>query len=160
MTTYTNTNFHAIYFIHANTGAELVSKQTPVVTFDVNLITGMFNALETFINHLAYSNEFETLQDINFQGLSIIYERYGRDPNAILCVGVCDRELDSRKCHSILHQLVQDFYTTFTPEIRNFKGIVKPFKQFLPYLETFSNQLFHFERKSSFSEVLSSLNFS
>lgn len=130
--------FHGIYFIHANTGSQLISKQTPSITFDVDLITGMFNALESFINHLAYSSRFETLQDINFQGLSLIYERYGNAPHSVMCVGVCDRNRDTKQAHFILQRLVKDFYTTFTPEIRNFRGDIRPFQHFLPYIQMFS----------------------
>ena len=144
------TTFHGIYFIHAQSGSQLISKQTPSITFDVDLITGMFNALESFINHLAYSSQFETLQDINFQGLSLIYERYGRSPNAVLCVGVCDREKDSQKAHQLLKELLTEFYMTFSPEIRNFKGDVRPFQHFLPYIDLFTERL-QFTSDSKFS---------
>ncbi len=133
--------FHGIYFIHAHTGTQLASKQTPTLNFDIDLVTGMFNALESFINHLAYSNKFETLQDINFQGLSIIYERYGQGTNAILCVGVCERDVNPKYAHHYLHELVQIFYTTFSPEIRNFKGDVRPFQQFQLYMNTVFEQI-------------------
>lgn len=127
--------FHGIYFIHAHTGSQLISKHTPNITFDVDLITGMFNALESFINHLAYSSQFETLQDINFQGLSLIYERYGESPHSIMCVGVCDRNKDTKHAHEILQKLVRDFYFTYAPEIRKFRGNVRPFQHFLPYIQ-------------------------
>ena len=97
--------FHAIYFIHGKSGLELFSREYTTIKCDVNIITGMFNALETFINHLAYSNAYERLQEIKFHGLTIKFEQYGSKKDPLLCVGVCktDVQVKALNLQHIIH---------------------------------------------------------
>jgi hypothetical protein len=126
--------FHAIYLIHSITGTELISKNFTANGFDVDIISGMFKALEIFINQLAYSQSFERLEEINFGNLSVIYERFGNGINTILCVGICGRDFHQEYSHAILKRLVRDFYYQFEMNIANYKGSVNKFQAFLPIL--------------------------
>ena len=94
--------FHSIYLIDGETGVEYISKNYSENKYDVNVITGMFKALETFINHLAYSENYEHLQEINFKGLRIVYERYNPafGKKSLLCVGVSKKEEDAKIEHA------------------------------------------------------------
>lgn len=129
--------FHAIFLIDSNMGVELVSKCYSQNIVDADKISGMLRALEMFINHLAYSNQFEQLQEINFQGISVVFERYGSAHQAVLCVGISKRVSGLHNEHVILKQIVRDFYREFSPQLSAFHGDVRPFSQFLSYLSGF-----------------------
>ena len=129
--------FHAIYLIDSNMGVELVSKCYSPNIVDVNKISGMIRALEMFINHLAYSDQFEQLQEINFQGISVVFERYGSAHHAVLCVGISKHAVELPIEHVILKQIVQDFYHEFSSQIMGFHGDVRPFRRFADYLSGF-----------------------
>ena len=103
--------FHAIYLIDSQSGILLISKNYSQNNFDVNVISGMLSALETFVNHLAYAHQFQELQEINFQGLRILYERYGPSEHSVLCVGISKKEDNLEMEHSILNYIVKQFYT-------------------------------------------------
>jgi RNase P protein component len=121
--------FQAVYIIDANTGISLVSQDFSDQHFDEDLISGMFRALETFINHLAYSNEFEKIQEINFQGVRIIYERYGGD-HPVLGVAISKKQDPIATERLLLKNILQDFYQTYQSQFNNFRGNVLPFQQF------------------------------
>ena len=129
--------FHAIFLIDSNTGVELISQSYSSNIVDVNRISGMLRALEIFINHLAYSDQFEQLQEINFQGISVVFERYGSAHHAVLCVGISKRASDLHIEHVILTQIVRDFYREFSSQIIGFQGDVRPFRRFADYLAGF-----------------------
>ncbi|MHA1584450.1 MAG: hypothetical protein ACTSVU_06950 [Promethearchaeota archaeon] len=129
--------FYAIYFIDSNTGCEIISKNFSQNEYDVNIISGMLKALELFINHLAYSPSFERLQEINFQGISVVYERYGTKDHPILCVGVSKRVENSHKEHKLLQFLVQEFYTMYRPFIESYHGDIRPFRSYQERLDRF-----------------------
>jgi len=133
--------FHAIFLIDSNMGVELVSKRysqkTPNI-LDADKISGILRALEMFINHLAYSNQFdEQLQEINFQGISVVFERYGKAHQTVLCVGISKRVSNLQLEHVILKQIVRDFYREFSPQLLAFQGDVRPFRRFTNYLSEF-----------------------
>jgi len=131
--------FHSIYLIDGETGVEYVSKNYSENKYDVNVITGMFKALETFINHLAYSENYEHLQEINFKGLRIVYERYNPafGKKSLLCVGISKKEEDAMIEHAFLQKIVIDFYNVYEPVIQHFKGDVMPFQCFFNRLEEY-----------------------
>ncbi len=121
--------------IDGTSGCDLISYSYSKNGFDVNIITGMFKALEMFINHLAYSDSFEQLEEINFQGLRIIYERYGSTAHPILCVGISKKQESIEIEHILLKHILFDFYQNYTPYFTNFVGDVVPFRTFKVKLE-------------------------
>ncbi|MHA1674790.1 MAG: hypothetical protein ACTSYI_14340 [Promethearchaeota archaeon] len=128
--------FFGIFILDSNSGVELVSHSySPTrVDLDVNAISGMFKALELFINNMAYSNQFESVQEINFQGLRIVYERYGPVDHQILCVGVSRKVISTKKEHYVLKAIVRDFFESYRQQLMNFQGEVKYFENFYPVL--------------------------
>lgn len=128
--------FFAIYILDSNSGVELVSHSyvRSRVDLDVNAVSGMFKALELFINNMAYSHQFETVQEINFQGMRIVYERYGPLHKQILCVGLSQKSVSAKKEHHVLKAIVRDFYDTYHDHLINFQGEVKYFQNFNPIL--------------------------
>ena len=71
--------FHALYFIDYETGALLVSNRyTDSLNFlKDDLICSFLNAINLFINEVNEGAN-EELQEINFKGTRILYEREGR----------------------------------------------------------------------------------
>jgi hypothetical protein len=132
--------FYGVFILDSNSGVELISHSyiPSRIDLDVNAISGMFKALELFVNNMAYSNQFETVQEINFQGTRFVYERYGPPHRQILCVGVSRKMISLKKEHHVLKAIVRDFYETFRPSLQNFQGEVKNFEQFHPVLEEIS----------------------
>ncbi|MCF2141022.1 MAG: hypothetical protein K9W44_13270 [Candidatus Lokiarchaeota archaeon] len=129
--------FFAIYMLDSNSGVELISHSfiPSRIDLDINAISGMFKALELFINNMAYSNQFETVQEINFQGMRIVYERYGPPHNQILCVGLSRKIISAKKEHHVLKVVIRDFYETYRDQLRNFQGEVKHFQNFYAILQ-------------------------
>ncbi len=146
--------FHSIYLIDGETGCELISKNYSENKYDVNVITGMFKALETFINHLAYSDRYEHLQEINFKGLRIVYERFNPafGEKSLLCVGVSKKVEDANIEHAFLQKIVIDFYNTYKPFIQHFRGDVMPFKSFFYRLEEFQYNWNSDQKEPSFHD--------
>ncbi|MHA1522036.1 MAG: hypothetical protein ACTSRK_17815 [Promethearchaeota archaeon] len=132
-----NNPFFAIFILDSNSGVELVSHsfENPRIDLDVDALSGMFKALELFINNMAYSDQFEAVQEINFHEKRIVYERYGPPNHQILCVGVSRKVISTKKEHYVLKAIVRDFYETYRPQLQNFVGEVKYFENFYPILE-------------------------
>ena len=158
--------FHSIYLIDGETGCELISKNYSDNEYDVNVITGMFKALETFINHLAYSDRYEYLQEINFKGLRIVYERYNPafGKKSLLCVGISKKVEDAKIEHAFLQKIVIDFYNVYEPIIQHFKGDVMPFQCFFNRLEEYQYNWNSDQKAPSFlgfnsPQIVKTLNF-
>lgn len=132
-----NSPFYAIYMLDSNSGVELVSHSfiPSKAELDINAVSGMFKALELFINNMAYSNQFETVQEINFQGMRIVYERYGSSKNQILCVGLSRKIFSAKKEHHVLKAIVRDFYETYRSHLQNFQGEVGHFQNYYAVLQ-------------------------
>ncbi|MHA1775235.1 MAG: hypothetical protein DRO88_05940 [Promethearchaeia archaeon] len=132
-----NSPFYAIYMLDSNSGVELVSHSfiPSKAELDINAVSGMFKALELFINNMAYSNQFETVQEINFQGMRIVYERYGAPHSQILCVGLSRKIVSAKKEHHVLKAIVRDFYETYQEHLQNFQGEVRYFQNYYSVLQ-------------------------
>jgi hypothetical protein len=121
----TESPFYAIFLIEAKTGLTLLSHQYAQYSYDEDLLSGMFKALESFVSHLSYAHQFDWIQDINFQGTRIVYERKA----GVMAVGI-SQKMDSEREHSVLQQLLDEFILQYGSFLTNFKGNVAPFKQF------------------------------
>lgn len=122
--------FHAIFIIDSQSGCDLISQNYSQKIFDVDIISGMLKALEMFVSHLAYSQNYEQLQEINFQGLRIVYERLGSASNSVLCVGISKKEENLDLEHLILKNILVEFYSAYHPFLTEFHGEVVPFRSF------------------------------
>jgi hypothetical protein len=114
--------FHAIYFIDYETGALLVSNRyTNSLNFlKEDLICSFLNAINLFINEVNEGVN-EELQEINFKGTRIIYQREGR----LLAIAIT-RKTNLQMERGILREIVEDFYIRFKNYINNFNGEVNP----------------------------------
>ncbi len=122
--------FHAIFLIDSRSGCDLISQNYSQKVFDVDIISGMLRALEMFVSHLAYSQDYEQLQEINFQGLRIVYERLGPSTQSVLCVGISKKEENLDMEHQILKNVLLEFYSNYFPYLSDFRGDVVPFRSF------------------------------
>jgi hypothetical protein len=114
--------FHAIYFIDYETGALLVSNRyTNSLSFlREDLISSFLNAINLFINEVN-SGENEELQEINFKGTRILYEREGR----LLAIAIT-KKTNLQIERGILREVMEDFYIRFKTFINNFNGAISP----------------------------------
>jgi hypothetical protein len=114
--------FHAIYFIDYETGALLVSNRyTDSLNFlKDDLICSFLNAIDLFINEVNKGGN-EELQEINFKGTRILYEREGR-----LLVIAITKKTNLQMERGILREIVEDFYIRFKSFINNFNGEINP----------------------------------
>jgi hypothetical protein len=135
--------FHAIYFIDYETGALLVSNRyTNNLNFlKDDLICSFLNAIDLFINEVNKGSN-EELQEINFKGTRILYEREGR----LLAIAIT-KKTNLQIERGILREIVEDFYIRFKSYINNFNGEVDPlilnYKKRLESLNL--NSLFKFD---------------
>ena len=118
----TECRFHALYFIDSYSGSLLLSKRfsNNSIIYNEDLISNFLVALNLFIKEIN-SNNKEEIQEINFQGIRILYERKGR------LIGIAI----TKKTHlqierEILREIVNDFYNKFQFYINNFKGLIDP----------------------------------
>jgi hypothetical protein len=114
--------FHALYFIDYETGALLVSNR---YTENLNilkddLICSFLNAINLFINEINEGAN-EELQEINFRGTRILYERQGR----LLAIAIT-KKTNLQIERGILREIVEDFYIRFKQYINNFNGEIFP----------------------------------
>lgn len=114
--------FHALYFIDYETGALLVSNRyTDNLNFlKDDLICSFLNAINLFINEINEGAN-EELQEINFKGTRILYEREGR----LLAIAIT-KKTNLQMERGILREIVEDFYIRFKHHINNFNGEVYP----------------------------------
>ncbi len=114
--------FHAIYFIDYETGALLVSNRyTDSLNFlKDDLISSFLNAINLFINEVNGGNN-EELQEINFKGTRILYEREGR----LLAIAIT-KKTNLQMERGILREIMEDFYIRFKNFIDNFNGAITP----------------------------------
>ncbi|MHA1294067.1 MAG: hypothetical protein ACTSQJ_15555 [Promethearchaeota archaeon] len=139
--------FHAVYFVDSITGAVLVSKKYSDSSFLDNknddLISSFLSAINMFIRELK-SDDNEEIQEINFQGSRILYERKGR----LICIGI-SKKTNLQIERVIMREILRDFYYRFEKEINNFKGIIDP--AIISYRERLENlnlnKLFKFNVK-------------
>ena len=125
---FTNNRFHAIYFIDSLTGALLVSNKFSngfsgefgLSETDGDLISGFLNAINMFIREIK-RNQYEEIQEINFNDTRILYEKRGR----LLCIGITKKP-DIKIERNMLHDIIQDFYDRFENEINHFNGFITP----------------------------------
>jgi hypothetical protein len=125
--------FHAIFLIESNTGLTLASRKFSNYDYDEDLISGMFKALESFISHLSYSNQFERIQEINFQGSCIIFDRRG----PVTAVAITQK-MDCTVEHQILKSLLDRFINDYGVHLEYFRGNIAPFQDFQRKLNTIS----------------------
>jgi len=114
--------FHALYFIDYETGALLVSNRyTDSLNFlQDDLICSFLNAINLFINEVNEGAN-EELQEINFKGTRILYQREGR----LLAIAIT-KKTNLQIERGILREIVEDFYIRFKSLINNFNGEVSP----------------------------------
>ena len=114
--------FHAIYFIDYETGALLVSNRyTDNLNFlKDDLICSFLNAINLFINEVNEGGN-EELQEINFKGTRILYEREGR----LLAIAIT-KKTNLQMERGILREIMEDFYIRFKNFINNFNGAITP----------------------------------
>ncbi|MFO8020540.1 MAG: hypothetical protein R6U96_18100 [Promethearchaeia archaeon] len=112
--------FHAIYFVDNTTGAMLVSKKySHAMNKNEDLISSFLNAINLFINEI--QGDDEEIQEINFKGTRILYERKGR----LMCIGI-SKKMELQVERTIMHGILRDFYDRFRSDIKNFNGIIDP----------------------------------
>lgn len=113
--------FHSLYFIDSQTGSVLVSnKYSNFSETNDDLISGFLSAMNMFIQEIK-SDTSEEIQEINFQGSRILYERKGR----LLCIGI-SKKTDLTVERTMLKQIASDFYFRFRNHINNFNGFIEP----------------------------------
>lgn len=114
--------FHAIYFIDYETGALLVSNRysDDMKFLKDDLICSFLNAINLFINEVNIGAN-EELQEINFRGTRILYQREGR----LLAIGIT-KKTNLQIERGIMKEIVEDFYIRFKNFINNFNGEVDP----------------------------------
>jgi len=114
--------FHAIYFIDYESGALFVSNRySDALSFlKDDLICSFLNAINLFINEINKGVK-EELQEINFKGTRILYEREGR----LLAIAIT-KKTNLQMERGILREIVEDFYIRFKNFINNFNGAVDP----------------------------------
>jgi len=114
--------FHALYFIDYETGALLVSNRyTDNINFlKEDLICSFLNAINLFINEVNEGAN-EELQEINFRGTRILYEREGR----LLAIAIT-KKTNLNLERGILREIVEDFYIRFKNYINSFNGEIDP----------------------------------
>lgn len=114
--------FHAIYFIDYETGALLVSNRySDGLNFlKDDLICSFLNAINLFINEVN-KGENEELQEINFRGTRILYQREGR----LLAIAIT-KKTNLQMERGIMREIVEDFYIRYKNFINNFNGEIDP----------------------------------
>jgi hypothetical protein len=122
--------FNAIYIIDGKSGLTLLAQNYSDRPYDDDLMSGMVKALECFISYLANANGVEKVQEINFQGCRILYERKG----PIMAVAI-SKKTDQSLEHQVLGAILDEFYGRFERFLEGFVGNIAPFKEFLPRLE-------------------------
>ena len=113
--------FHSIYFIDSTSGAVLVSSRYSNNYTDTSedLISGFLNAINMFIKEV--KDDKEEIQEINFNGTRILYERKGR----LAVIGI-SKKTNLQIERGILHEILNDFYYRFEHQINHFKGVIDP----------------------------------
>jgi len=121
----------------------LVSQTHSHQEYNGDLISGMFQALESFINHLAYSKTYEHIQEITFGESLITYERMGsrRIGRSVLAVAISRKVKNPTYIHTYLRQILDTFIHMHKHHLKFFQGNTKPFLQFKRHL-TGLNQRF------------------
>ena len=114
--------FHAIYFLDYETGSLLVSNRfsNNLSFLRDDLICSFLNAINLFINELKEGGN-EELQEINFRGTRILYEREGK----LLAIAIT-KKTNLQMERGILREIVEDFYIRFKNYINNFNGEINP----------------------------------
>jgi hypothetical protein len=126
-----NCPFHAIFFMDNSSGVTLLGQNYSQRQFDDDLISGMIKALESFIDHLSYSSSYELVQEINFQGTRILYERKG----SVMAVAI-SKKIDPDLEHRLLNKILDEFYTKYERFLNNtFIGNVLPFQDFRGHIQ-------------------------
>jgi len=125
--------------IDSVSGVELISYEyaRTQTVIDINAISGLLNALEMFINNLAYCSQYERVQEINFQGTRIVYEHYTLASHGVLCVGISNKQYPAPLEHFLLKEIVMEFSSCFQRQLVNFHGNVQPFRTFTKRLSAF-----------------------
>lgn len=127
--------FHAIYFMDATSGLTYLGQNYSGQVFNEDLMSGMLKALECFINHLSYANQYDRIQDINFQGTRIVYERMG----SVMAVGI-SKKINENREHFLLQQLLGEFLQQYGNFIPNDTGNTAPFQPFRQRLANFEHE--------------------
>ena len=84
-----------------------------------DLISSFLNAINLFINEI--QDNKEEVQEINFKGTRILYERKGR----LICIGI-SKKMQLKLERTLLHGILSDFYGKFKPFIEKFSGVINP----------------------------------
>jgi hypothetical protein len=134
-TTDTSFPFHAIYFMDATSGLTYLGQNYSGQEFNEDLMSGMLKALECFINHLSYANQYDRIQEINFQGSRIVYERLG----SVMAVGI-SKKINEDHEHNLLKYLLSEFLEQYGSYIPNEGGNVAPFQPFRQRLQMFEQE--------------------
>ncbi|MFX1387390.1 MAG: hypothetical protein ACFE9M_09260 [Promethearchaeota archaeon] len=115
-------SFHAIYFIDYETGSLLVSNRytNNIDYLKDDLICSFLSAINLFINEINRGAK-EELQEINFKGTRILYEREGR----LLAIAIT-KKTNLQVERGILREIVEDFYIRFKSYINSFNGEISP----------------------------------
>jgi len=98
-------------------------------------MSGMLKALEVFINHLSYANQYDRIQEINFQGTRIVYERLG----SVMAVGI-SKKVNEEQEHYLLNYLLSEFIEQYRDYIPNEGGNMAPFQPFRHRLQRFEQE--------------------
>ncbi|MHA1660229.1 MAG: hypothetical protein ACTSUT_14050 [Promethearchaeota archaeon] len=116
--------FHAIYFIDNITGSLLVSNNFSVGSCisetNEDLISSFLNAINLFIKEIK-KDDNEEIQEINFKGTRILYEKKGR----LTCIGISNKT-NLKLERKIIREFIEDFYFKFELIINRFNGKIDP----------------------------------
>ena len=127
--------FHSVFIIDKMTTTSLVSRHyskgaLKSNNIDDSMVSGMVQALESFVGHLAYSTEYkDQLQEINFGSSRIIYDRL-QGIRPLIAVAFTTKNISPELEHEILQNMLVNFHTEYNPVLRNFRGNVNPFLSF------------------------------
>ncbi len=129
-----NSFFQAIFILDAESGNSLVAKSYSKKNYDDDLVSGMFKALESFVNHLAYTSNYEHLHEISFGESRIVYERLGNSlvlgSTPLLGVAIVKDSTNPTKIHMVLNNILEKFSEDYSQYLLHFRGNTKPFQSF------------------------------
>ena len=124
--------FHAIYFIHQQSGVLLFIRSFDEDIPNPDLVSGLISAINSFASSISKNRSPDALHSINMDDIRILYTR----KNSLLSVAI-SRNIDANEEQATLNYFAQEFYRSYQMYIENFVGNIDPFQGFQKKLESF-----------------------
>ncbi len=123
---------HGVYIIEASSGVCLISRKYGEVELDEGLISGFLTALQQFSSELtSHKGQPAILREVEMKSYAIVYERI---ENTMVVASV-DKRDNERVLRDALGKIIDIFVQRYGYYLKDWRGDIKPFKEFLPEID-------------------------